>query len=81
LPENCMEYEAPFPSNLRASRSGSPQLTTNVCEAFHSNCRNTFTVLTPTSIFLVELKECQTIIYAKWPSVNLSATVAKKCHV
>jgi hypothetical protein len=51
LPENCMDYEAPFPHNLWASRSGSPQLTTNVCEAFHLHYRNTFTILTPTSVF------------------------------
>lgn len=51
LPKNCMDYETPFPPNLWAPLSGSQQLTTNVCEALHSHCRNTFTILTPTPTF------------------------------
>jgi hypothetical protein len=79
LPENCIDSEAPFRPNFWASRSGSPQLTTNDRGAFHLHCRNTFTILTPLSVFLVELKEYQTMmIYVKLTCVNLLATVTKK---
>ena len=56
LSEKCTDCEAPFPSNVWASYGGSPQLTTNVCEAFHSHYRNTFTVLTPMSFFFIWVK-------------------------
>jgi hypothetical protein len=81
LPENRMVYEAPFPLNLWASRSGSPQLTTNVWDSSLALFKY-FTILTPTSVFVVQLKKCQTIIYVKWPSVkNVCCSGQKISHV
>jgi hypothetical protein len=59
------------------------QVTTNACESFHSHLKKYFYHNHPdNNLFIMKLKECQHMIYAKLHSVTLPATETnKRSHV